>query len=96
MDEYEAMLTLTEALLDTLDRVGVLGKVVNEAVNGTDEACLGWHDETDTDRAVVCAAFQVLGQEIANHCHPIVAIMAINELVNLRDSAIEAMKEAPL
>lgn len=96
MDEYEAMLTLTEALLGTLDRVGVLGKVVNEAVNGTDEVCLGWHDETSTDRAVVCAAFQVLGQEIADHCRPAVAVMAIDELVNLRDSTIEAMKEDPL
>ena len=93
MDEYEPM--LTAVLLDALDRVGVLGKAVNEAVNGTDEACLGWHDETDIDRAVVCAAFQVLGQEIANHCHPIVAIMAINELVNLRDNTVEAMKDIP-
>jgi len=86
MDEYEAM--LAAVLLDTLERVGV-----HRAVNGTDEACLGWHDETDIDRAVVCAAFQVLGQEIANHCRPIVAIMAINELVNLRDSTVEAMKD---
>lgn len=93
MDEYEAMLTLTEALLGTLDRVGVLGKVVNEAVNGTDKVCLGWHDETSTDRAVVCAAFQVLGQEIADHCHPIVATLVINELVNLRDRTVEAMKD---
>jgi len=91
MDEYEAM--LTAVLLDTLDLVGVLGKAVNEAVNGTDEACLGWHDETDIDRAVVCAAFQVLGQEIADHCHPIVATLVINELVNLRDRTVEAMKD---
>lgn len=70
-----------------------MDEAVNRAVNGTDEACLGWHDETDIDRAVVCAAFQVLGQEIANHCRPIVAIMAINELVNLRDSTVEAMKD---
>ena len=68
-------------------------KAINEAVNGISETCLGWHDETSTDRAVVCAAFQVLGQEIANHCRPIVAIMAINELVNLRDSTVEAMKD---
>ena len=93
MDEYEAM--LTAVLLDTLDLVGVLGKVVNGAVNDTDEVCLGWHDETDIDRAVVCAAFQVLGQEIADHCHPIVATMVINELVNLRDNTIKAMKDIP-
>lgn len=68
-------------------------KAIDEAVNGISETCLGWHDETSTDRAVVCAAFQVLGQEIADHCHPIVATLAINELVKLRDRTVEAMKD---
>ena len=90
MDDEMALIAM---LLDTLDQAGTLNKAIDEAVNGTDEACLGWHDETDIDRAVVCAAFQVLGQEIADHCHPIVATLVINELVNLRDRTVEAMKD---
>lgn len=93
MDEFQGAIAVM--LLDTLDRAGFLPKVVDEAVNGTSEICLGWHDETDIDRAVVCAAFQALGQEIADHCHPIVAVMIVNELVDLRDKSIQVMKEVP-
>jgi hypothetical protein len=93
MDKFEA--AVTAALLDVLDQAGVLGKVADEAVNGTDETCLGWHDLTDIDRNVVSAAFQVLGQEIADHAHPIAAIVIIAKLIALRDAAVEIMKDIP-
>jgi hypothetical protein len=64
-------------------------------INGTDETCLGWHDETDVDRAIVCAAFQVLGQEVADHAHPIAATMIVHELVKLRDKCIQIMEDIP-
>lgn len=93
MDEYEAMLTAVS--LDTLDRAGVLGEVVNVAVNGTEEISLGFHDLTDIDRNVVSAAFQVLGQEVADHAHPIAAMMIVQALVELRDKSIQIMKDIP-
>jgi len=94
MDELSDTMA-TALLLDMLDQAGLLSEVVDEAVNGTDEICLGFHDETDTDRAVVSAAFQVLGQEVANHAHPIAAVMIIERLVGLRDAAIQLMKDVP-
>ena len=93
MDELEVVMTAT--LLDVLDQAGVLGKVVDKAVNGTDEICLGFHDLTDIDRNVVSAAFQVLGQEVADHAHPIAAAMIVYALVELRDKAIQIMKDTP-
>lgn len=93
MDEFGAVMTVM--LIDSLDKAGLLDEIVDEVVNGTGEICLGWYDETDTDRAVVCAAFQVLGQEIADHCHPAVAAITISKIVNLRNKTIEVMKDIP-
>jgi len=93
MNELEA--TMTAILLDTLYNAGVLGEVVDEAVNGTDEICLGFHDLTDIDRNVVSAAFQVLGQEVADHAHPIAAVIIMQALIELRDRAIQIMKDIP-
>jgi len=96
MDEFEELeIVMTAALLDMLDQAGVLGKVVDVAVNGTDETCLGFHDLTDIDRNVVSAAFQVLGQEVADHAHPIAAVMIVQELAELRDKSIQIMKDIP-
>jgi hypothetical protein len=93
MDKFEV--TMTAVLLDVLDQAGVLGEVVDKAVNGTDEISLGFHDETDVDRAIVCAAFQVLGQEVADHAHPIAAVMIVAKLVEVRDATIQIMKDIP-
>jgi len=93
MDEFEV--TMTAVLLDVLDRAGALGEVVDEAVNGTDEICLGFHDLDDIDRNVVSAAFQVLGQEVADHAHPIAATMILARLVEIRDATIQIMKDIP-
>jgi hypothetical protein len=93
MDEFD--IVMTAALLDVMDQAGVLGEVVDEAVNGIDEICLGFHDETDIDRNVVSAAFQVLGQEVADHAHPIAAIMILAKLVEIRDATIQIMKDIP-
>jgi len=93
MDEFD--IVMTAVLLDVLDQAGVLGEVVDEAVNGTDEIGLGFHDETDVDRAIVCAAFQVLGQEVADHAHPIAAAMILAKLVEVRDATIQIMKDIP-
>lgn len=93
MNEFKVVMAAT--MLDVLDQAGVLNEVVNKAVNGTDKDGLGWHDETDIDRAIVCAAFQVLGHEVADHAHPIVTTIIVHELVNLRDSAIKGMRDIP-
>jgi len=84
------------AILTLIDMAGLTPAVADRAVNGTeDDDMLGWYDEENNDRAVVCAAFHVLGQELLAHCDPAAALMIVNELVDLRNSTMLAMKELP-
>lgn len=86
----------TAAILTLIDMAGLTPAFADKAVNGTeDDDMLGWYDEGDNDRAIVCAAFHVLGQELLAHCDPVAVLMIVNELVDLRNATMIAMKELP-
>jgi len=83
-------------LLTLIDMAGLMPGLADQAVNGTEnDDTLGWYDESNTDRAVVCAAFHVLGQELLAHCDPSVVVIVVAELVELRNATMIAMKELP-
>lgn len=89
--EFEAL------LLSLIEARGMTGKIANELVNGTDNSdFLGWYDEEDFHRHQVCASFHLLGQEVLLHCSPMVALIVSEELVNVRNRVLMAMKEAPI
>ena len=85
----------TAGVFSLLEKAGMLDEVANKSVNGTEKENLGWYDESDTSRAVVCAAFHVLGQELLAQCEPMIATIIAGKLVELRNGTIDAMKVMP-
>jgi hypothetical protein len=96
---------ITATVVAQLHRNGELEAVIDFAVNGTDgNSFLGWYPDGDADltndpgamdRNVVAAAFQMLGQEIADNAHPLAAYPIILEVITLRNAAIQLMKDIP-
>lgn len=100
-NDIDALLTTT-TMITELYKNGNLEGVINTAVNGTDnDSFLGYYPDGDIDtddedvisRNLVAAAFHVLGQEIAEHAHPLAAYPIIVKLIPMRNAAIKLMRE---
>lgn len=102
MDTNDIDALLTTTMIAKFYESFLLEGVIDAAVNGTnDDDSLGFYPDGDIDtddedvinRNLVAAAFHMLGQEIAEHAHPLAAYPIIVKLIPMRNAAIKLMRE---